>query len=493
MTLKNMTPPSPARRRSSVKSGVTKTVCLALAVAAAPAVQVMTATPASAQAIDASLYNGGKARVNRSASLRTLTEAVASASCRANAGIGAEVAQADLVTLGQDFDRIMDGLTNGSAALGMPGAEERARTLEALTQTAALWEPLGAAAANLASGSGSGADAATIADGYRSLFEQTEILAAVVSGQYSDPQQLLQSDATVLNFAVRQRALAYAMTRAMCELATGSATPTTLEELQTAVNLFQQTLLALRDGFPAAGINPPPNDAVLNSIQTTLALWEGQRAIFDAAIAGQTPSTDDVIASADLSKALSMAMNNTITLYLIATPGQDGVYRVPLEAYARDELSSWLTDPALIAAINAQNAEHDGLAEDGIIALDQEWRAQADAGGGPLIDKLLTAPVSGWLLAQQEATAGFVTEVFIMDNKGLNVAQSVETSDYWQGDEAKWQETYLVGPDALHISEVEFDDSTGFYQSQASLAITDPATGAVIGAVTFGINVQSLM
>ncbi|MEJ8560661.1 hypothetical protein QTO30_05055 [Yoonia sp. GPGPB17] len=114
-------------------------------------------------------------------------------------------------------------------------------------------------------------------------------------------------------------------------------------------------------------------------------------------------------------------------------------------------------------------------------------------GGGPLIEKLLTTAVSTWLLDKQDATAGFVTEVFIMDNKGLNVAQSVETSDYWQGDEAKWQQTYSVGPDALHISEVEFDDSTGFYQSQASLAISDPATGEVIGAVTFGINVQNLM
>ncbi|MEO0930160.1 MAG: hypothetical protein AAFY14_05850, partial [Pseudomonadota bacterium] len=89
--------------------------------------------------------------------------------------------------------------------------------------------------------------------------------------------------------------------------------------------------------------------------------------------------------------------------------------------------------------------------------------------------------------------AGFVTEVFVMDDKGLNVAQSVETSDYWQGDEAKWKETYQVGPDALHISDVEFDESTGFYQSQASLAIKDPESGEVIGAITFGINVQNLM
>ena len=73
------------------------------------------------------------------------------------------------------------------------------------------------------------------------------------------------------------------------------------------------------------------------------------------------------------------------------------------------------------------------------------------------------------------------------------VAQSAETADHWQGDEAKWQKTYDVGPIELHISEVEFDDSTNFYQSQASHSIVDPATGELIGAVTFGINVQSLM
>ncbi|MDP5085634.1 MAG: type IV pili methyl-accepting chemotaxis transducer N-terminal domain-containing protein [Yoonia sp.] len=454
---------------------------------------MLTAQTVAAQSIDESLYNGGKARVNRSASLRSLTEAVASASCRANGGIGTEEAQRQLASWSAEFDTIIDGLVNGSPALGMPTPETRAKTLKVLNDTAMMWQPLEIAANKMSAASGSSADATTISSSYRDLFEQTELLAAAISGQYSDPQQLLQSDATVLNFAVRQRALAYRMTRAMCELATGTGTAETQQELQTTVDLFQQTLFALRDGFPAAGINPPPNDAVRASIEATFALWQEQRGIFDAALAGQSPSAENVVASATLSEALSVAMNNTITLYLIATPGQDDVYRVPLEAYARGELTNWLSDPALIAAINAQNAAHADLTEEAVIALDQQWRAEAGNGGGPLIESLLTAPVSTWLLDQQVATAGFVTEVFIMDNKGLNVAQSVETSDYWQGDEAKWQETYSVGPNALHISEVEFDDSTGFYQSQASLSITDPATGEVIGAVTFGINVQNLM
>ena len=336
-------------------------------------------------------------------------------------------------------------------------------------------------------------DPKTISKGFADLFEQTVVSASVVAGQYTDPQQLLQSDATVLNFAVRQRALAYRMTREMCELATGTANEETQKKLAESVNLFQQTLIALRDGFPEVGINPPPSDAVRDSLVATFDLWQAKRSIFDKALSGQTPSSDDVNAAAELTSQLSVGMNNTITLYLIATPGQDGVYRVPLQAYAKDELSTWLSDPRLILAIKAQNDKHADLNEEAIIALDKQWRAEAKSGGGPLISKLLSDPVSNWLLKQQQDTVGFVTEVFVMDNKGLNVAQSVETSDYWQGDEAKWQQTYSVGPDALHISEVEFDDSTGFYQSQASLPITDPLTGDVIGAVTFGINVQNLM
>ena len=36
------------------------------------------------------------------------------------------------------------------------------------------------------------------------------------------------------------------------------------------------------------------------------------------------------------------------------------------------------------------------------------------------------------------------------DNKGLNVGQSDVTSDYWQGDEAKWKKSYKMGAGAVH-------------------------------------------
>jgi hypothetical protein len=84
------------------------------------------------------------------------------------------------------------------------------------------------------------------------------------------------------------------------------------------------------------------------------------------------------------------------------------------------------------------------------------------------------------------------TEIFVMDNKGLNVGQSDITSDYWQGDEAKWQKTYSVGASAIHISDVAKDESTQSFQSQLSLPVVDPANNQVIGAVTIGINVEQI-
>lgn len=484
------------RRSTALKSSTatrliatTCTAILALGISAG-----LNVTSATAEGlIDSALYDGGKARVNRSAELRTLTEAKASASCRLDAGIDPDTSRADLASVRENFDAIIAGLKNGNAALGMPSSESRARTLRQIDATADIWMPMEAAANRMLNGTASDTDAELISQAYGDLSEQTTALATEVSGQYSNPIELLQSDATVLNFAVRQRELAFRMTRALCELATDTGDDETFNELKSSVELFELSLVALRDGFPEVGIQPPPNEAVKNSLIQTYDIWQSGQSIFSNTLAGQTPNAEDVIASVALAKELSVEMQNAITLYLIATPGQEGVYRVPLEAYANSELSTWLDNPALIEAIKAQNARHAGLSEDEVIALDQKWRAEAGDGGGPLISELLGHPVSAWLRGQQDATAGFVTEVFIMDGKGLNVAQSVETSDYWQGDEAKWQETYLVGPDALHISEVEFDDSTGFYQSQASISIKDPATGKVIGAVTFGVNVQSLM
>lgn len=164
----------------------------------------------------------------------------------------------------------------------------------------------------------------------------------------------------------------------------------------------------------------------------------------------------------------------------------------PATDFANSTVKQWIANDTVINAIKAQNAKHAGLSQADIDNMDKDWRAQTDASSKPMIDAVLGNALSNFLRQQKDSSQGLVTEVFVMDNRGLNVGQSDVTSDYWQGDEAKWQKTYSAGPDAIFVDEVEMDESTQTFQSQVSMAIVDPATGQVIGAITVGINVDAL-
>lgn len=160
----------------------------------------------------------------------------------------------------------------------------------------------------------------------------------------------------------------------------------------------------------------------------------------------------------------------------------------------RGDLAEVVRDPVIVDAIRAQNARTATLPQSEIDALDIQWRAEidAEADAQPLITETLSNAASQYLASVQDATEGVYTEMFVMDAVGLNVAQSSVTSDYWQGDEAKWQQTYGLGADAIHVSEIEYDESSQVFQSQVSLPILDPDTEAPIGAITVGVNLWYL-
>ncbi|KEP70865.1 hypothetical protein DL1_13705 [Thioclava dalianensis] len=178
------------------------------------------------------------------------------------------------------------------------------------------------------------------------------------------------------------------------------------------------------------------------------------------------------------------------------------VMAVPLRAAAQDvndkvrafvasDLRGWAEDPAIVAAIQAGNAAHSDLTPEAIEALDQTWRAETAQTDRPTIQAVLDTPASQALREHVTGSDGFVTEAFVVDQTGLNVAASSVTSDYWQGDEAKFTKTYPEGADAVFIDEVEFDESTQSYQVQVSFTITDPTSHAPIGAMTVGLDAEA--
>jgi len=169
-----------------------------------------------------------------------------------------------------------------------------------------------------------------------------------------------------------------------------------------------------------------------------------------------------------------------------------GPHEAPITDYAKTKAPAWLNNAIVINAVKAQDAKHAALTQADVDKLDKDWRAQTKVANKPLINAVLGNELSAYLKKVKADSKGLITEIFVMDDKGLNVGQSDVTSDYWQGDEAKWQKTFKVGPDAVHISEVEQDESTQRFQSQLSLPVVDPDTKKVIGAVTIGLDVENL-
>ncbi len=183
---------------------------------------------------------------------------------------------------------------------------------------------------------------------------------------------------------------------------------------------------------------------------------------------------------------------STVALLIAAPSFASTDYVSMIEKLVAGGLRAEVTAPVVLAAIREQNAQNAGLDQAGIDALDLQWRAEVKAGDGPMIKETMANAISDHLKGVQAKHGGLVTEIFVMDFLGLNVGQSEKTSDYWQGDEAKFQKSYGAGATALFVDEVEFDESTQTMQSQASFTIVDPTTGAAIGAVTVGFNVDLL-
>jgi len=156
------------------------------------------------------------------------------------------------------------------------------------------------------------------------------------------------------------------------------------------------------------------------------------------------------------------------------------------------DVKKLLGQPVTVISIGASNDAHGNIDQGGIDALDSEWKAESKADKQPLIAEMLSSPLSNYLLYLQAQSAGLYTEMFVMDNKGLNVGQSSVTSDYWQGDEAKYQKTFQVGPDAVFIDEAEFNDDSKTWRAQLNFTLVDPQSGKPIGAATIEMNLTEL-
>lgn len=152
---------------------------------------------------------------------------------------------------------------------------------------------------------------------------------------------------------------------------------------------------------------------------------------------------------------------------------------------AATNLAALGSDPVIVAAVKEQNAM--GKSLDDIKATDKKW--QETAGIDAFMQSLMDSSCAK-RLGEIIGSEAYFAEIFVMDNQGANVAMTGKTSDYWQGDEAKFAKSFADGAGAVFVDEVEFDDSSQAYLVQVSVPVMD--AGKAIGAITFGIDVEKV-
>ena len=187
---------------------------------------------------------------------------------------------------------------------------------------------------------------------------------------------------------------------------------------------------------------------------------------------------------------LALAATTLMVSPVFGEPAPDA--RSLITASVVSEMRKSIETDIVRISVEAQNQRLTKLTQSEIDALDAQWVAERESDDKPLIAATLSNPLSVYLARLQGKSLGLYAEIFVMDHNGLNVGQSSITSDFWQGDEGKFQKTYDVSGDALFIDEPEWDDEAKIWRGQVSFTLTGDDGKSSIGAVTMEVNLTEL-
>ncbi|MEM6356308.1 MAG: type IV pili methyl-accepting chemotaxis transducer N-terminal domain-containing protein, partial [Pseudomonadota bacterium] len=97
-----------------------------------------------------------------------------------------------------------------------------------------------------------------------------------------------------IKLASRQRTLSQRMAKDLCLIEAGFAAETHRASLQEGIELFEASLSALRDGFPAFGLAAEKNPAQRAQLEFVATLWDEVKPIYARAAEGQAPTAAEL-------------------------------------------------------------------------------------------------------------------------------------------------------------------------------------------------------
>jgi len=258
---------------------------------------------------------GAQERINFSGKLRMLSQRIPSAACHLAANIEGEAALKLLAGATAEFDKILNGLEFGDADLKIKGNEERRKTLAKIHDLREKWTPVKSAADSMVAGDVSEANLAVILDQNMGVLGAAKLLVSELVGQYSDPSAMIQADSMLIDIAGRQRMLTQKMAKEACMLETHHEHADTKDALAGTMQMFEVSLMALRNGMPEAGIKEPPNGEISAGLDIVISNWAHVKPALEADLAGQELS-EELKADTFVTLNTTMAnMNKVVGMY----------------------------------------------------------------------------------------------------------------------------------------------------------------------------------
>jgi hypothetical protein len=175
---------------------------------------------------------------------------------------------------------------------------------------------------------------------------------------------------------------------------------------------------------------------------------------------------------------------------LLCLPASAADYTHDLNEFINIEMKPWVSSDIVIDSLNKQNEEQAALLESNLLVMDNNWRSEYRKVNQPTIGPVLASELSQFLKKKAVEGEGVYTELIIVDAKGLNIAQTVISENYYNAGKPRWEKTFRAKSYAPYISEIYYSDETSKFQVEVSFLIV--SDGQPVGIVVAGIDVEQL-
>jgi hypothetical protein len=149
-------------------------------------------------------------------------------------------------------------------------------------------------------------------------------------------------------------------------------------------------------------------------------------------------------------------------------------------------------DSSVIAAVTTGNAAYQGKSDDAIAGdiqrIENTWNTPA---AEAISQRILASPASQALRKHRDFDRRFL-RITVTDQKGVPVAATHKTLDYYQADEDFWQAVYANGRGVINITDILYDDVTKSHYVGIGVPILDSSTNAFIGMMDALVEVSAI-